>query len=167
MIGMGRCGDAAYRSLACFPVANLDCLVILRCMLHPGSVESAGWLCHKLTLSWCTKQQFAEFYMIVLDHQPHVWFLLEYDGALFFDAHCSLSFFDYSVTIALNDAEVAAYRKEGRTYLDALSNKINDSAPAAGGSKSPYKERDLNKVLGGLVATAAIEWRAQLAPAPD
>lgn len=99
--------------------------------------------------------------MIVLDHQPYAWFLLQHDGALYLDAHCSHSFFDYSVVIAMNDTEVARYQKEGRDYIDKLAYDIHYSAPAARESKSPYRSRDLTAQIGDLVTAAAVEWRAR------
>jgi hypothetical protein len=103
----------------------------------------------------------------VLDHEPHAWFLLENEGALYLDAHCSLSFFDYSVLIALDPDETSAYRAEGRHYLDKLAERIHDSAPAAVSSTSPYKARNLVTGPGpeDAEASAAImAWRSERSP---
>lgn len=100
--------------------------------------------------------------MKVLDHQPYAWFLLEDDGRLYLDAHCSHSFFDYSVLIALNDAETEAFRSAGRAYIDKLAYDIHYSAPAVRGSKSPYKSRNLS--IGSTreedaAQSAMVAWR--------
>ena len=99
--------------------------------------------------------------MIVLDHSAYAWFLLEHEGALYLDAYCSFSFLDYSVLIAMNEAEASSYRKEGGSYLDQLAYAISSSAPAALGSKSQYLSRDLTKALGNIKSAAIAEWRAK------
>lgn len=98
--------------------------------------------------------------MIVRDHRPHAWFLLEDDGALFLDAACTHSFLDYSVLIALDDQEVRGFETRGRAFLDQLAREIHDSAPAARESRSPYKARNLTLARGGEVLEAVRLWRA-------
>jgi len=98
----------------------------------------------------------------VIDHQPYAWFLLEDDGCLYLDAHCSHSFFDYSVIVAMNKAETEAFKVGGRGYIDKLAYEIHYSAPAARDSQSPYTSRNL--AIGGteeekLVHTAVMAWR--------
>lgn len=103
--------------------------------------------------------------MKVLDHEPHAWFLLEDEGTLYLDAHCSFSVFDYSVLIALDANETSAYRAKGRPYLDALAERIHNSAPAAAISTSPYRSRDLKKGPSAEKASAAIvAWRSERSP---
>jgi hypothetical protein len=100
----------------------------------------------------------------VLDHEPHAWFLIEDEGTLYLDAYCSLSVFDYSVLIALDADETSAYRAEGRPYLDALAERIHNSAPAAASSTSPYRSRNLSVGLSAenARASAAIAaWRSK------
>ena len=97
--------------------------------------------------------------MKVLDHEPYAWFLLEHEGALYLDAHCSHSFFDYSVLIALDAEECAQYEKRGRDYLGKLAYDIHYSAPAALGSTSPFRSRNLTRGLGDLVSAAVKAWR--------
>lgn len=81
--------------------------------------------------------------MRVLDHEPQVWFLLEEDKTLYLDANCEHSGVGYSVLIALDDAERAAYAAGGRAYLDQLACNIHYSAPGVIGSSSPFKARNL------------------------
>lgn len=103
--------------------------------------------------------------MKVLDHEPHAWFLLEDDGALYLDAHCSFSAFDYSVLIALDTEETSAYAAKGRPYLDQLAQGIHNSAPAAAASTSPYRSRDLKKGPTAERASAAISaWLSEPSP---
>ena len=82
--------------------------------------------------------------MKVIDHGPYAWYLLEDGDDLYLDALCSHSFFDYTVLILLNAAEVAAYRKKGSAFLSKLASDIHYSAPAVQGSRSPFKTRNLN-----------------------
>ena len=101
--------------------------------------------------------------MKVVDQQPYAWFLLEDEGNLYLDAHCSHSFFDYSVLIAMNEAETKAFRRSGRAYLDKLAYDIHYSAPAVRDSKSPFKSRNLS--IGGTpeeddAHSAIVAWRA-------
>lgn len=97
--------------------------------------------------------------MKVLDHEPHRWFLLEEGETRYLDAHCSHSFIDYSVLIALDAAERTQFQAEGRSYLDRLSQEIHDSAPIVRESKSPWKARDLTASLGDAVTGAVRRWR--------
>jgi hypothetical protein len=104
--------------------------------------------------------------MKVVDQEPHAWFLLEDDGALYLDVHCSHSAIDYSVLIALDPAERSAYESGGHAYLDQLAYGIHYSAPGVRGSASPFKDRNLAVGPGGESrrANAAIEgWRADQA----
>lgn len=103
--------------------------------------------------------------MKVLDHEPHAWFLLDDDGTLYLDAHCSFSAFDYSVLIALDTEETSAYRAKGRPYIDELAERIHNSAPAAAISTSPYRSRDLKKGPSAERASAAVmAWRSKPSP---
>jgi len=100
----------------------------------------------------------------VIDHEPHAWFLLEDEGALYLDAHCSLGVLDYSVLIALDADETSAYRARGRAFVDQLAERIHDSAPAAAISASPYRSRDL--AVGACaentrVSAAIAAWRSR------
>lgn len=102
--------------------------------------------------------------MHVVDHAPSAWFLLAEGDALLLDVHCSHSAFDYSVLVELTEAERAAFDRGGRAYLDDLAQKIHHSAPAARGSTSPYRDRDLSRRRGSEVSTAVREWRSSGSP---
>ena len=90
--------------------------------------------------------------MRVLDHEPHAWFLLEDDSVFYLDAHCSHSAVDFSVLVALNATERAAYEACGNGYLDRLAHDIHYSAPGVRGSRSLYQARNLTL----LPATRAV-----------
>lgn len=92
--------------------------------------------------------------MRVLDHEPQSWFLLEGDGRLYLDAHCSHSFVDYDFVMALNDDELAMFGKKGRGYLQRLRDDIQYSAPGVAISTSPYKRRNLFHGVGAEVREA-------------
>lgn len=101
--------------------------------------------------------------MRVLHHEPYAWFLLEDDGAFYLDAHCSHSAVDFSVLVALDATERAAYEECGHGYLDRLAYDIHYSAPGVRGSRSPYQARNLAVGPGDQSrrANAAIEaWRS-------
>lgn len=102
--------------------------------------------------------------MKVLDHEPYAWFLFEDDGALYLDVHCSHSFVDYDMLMALNALETSAYEGEGRSYLNQLVRSIQYSAPGVVESTSPFKSRNLAARDGDetrRATIAAVEaWRA-------
>ncbi|MCH1866950.1 hypothetical protein [Nocardioides sp. CFH 31398] len=96
----------------------------------------------------------------VVDHGPSRWFLLADGDALLLDVHCSHSAFDYSVLVELTDSERTGLERGGRAYLDDLAQRIHHSAPAARGSTSPYRDRDLTRGRSGDVVDAVRRWRA-------
>lgn len=98
--------------------------------------------------------------MKVIDHEPHAWFLLEEEGALFLDANCSHSAFGYDFMIQMTREEVAAYRGQGRSYVTALAQRIQDSAPILERSTSVYKGRDVAQRYSDKVTHAILAWRA-------
>jgi hypothetical protein len=99
--------------------------------------------------------------MKVVDHEPYAWFLLQEGDTLYLDAHCSHSFVDYSVLVALDDQERARFDTEGRDYLDRLSHDIHYSAPIVRESNSPWKTRNLTASLGDQVNQAVARWREE------
>ncbi len=98
--------------------------------------------------------------MKVLDHQPAVWFLLQEGDSLFLDARCSTALSEYSFLLALDEGERREYQAKGRTWLSELAKRIEDSAPAAGGSRSSYAGRDSSIRYGKQVTAAINQWRA-------
>ncbi|BBG00905.1 MULTISPECIES: hypothetical protein [Pseudonocardia] len=98
--------------------------------------------------------------MHVVDHEPHHWFLLDDDGLLHLDVHCNHGPVGYSVLVALDDTETRDLCEQGRDYLHRLADAIQDSAPLARGSRSPYRERDLTATHRQRVSDAVEAWRA-------
>lgn len=98
--------------------------------------------------------------MKVLDHERWSWFLLQADGSLLLDVHVSQGPVGGSLLIALTDGEQDAYEHEGRAALTRLAARVQDSAPLAAGSTSPYRSRDLTRALGAEVTAAVVAWRA-------
>jgi acetyl esterase len=103
----------------------------------------------------------------VLDHERWSWFLLASGADLLLDVHVSHGPVSWSLTIALDDAERDALRREGRTYLSRLAEEIQESAPISAGSSSPYRARDLSRTQGDAVTQAVVAWRESGAESVD
>lgn len=99
--------------------------------------------------------------MKVLDHAAHWWFLFEEGSALFLDVNCSHSAVGYSFMIELDADEVAQYRAEGRTFLERLATRIQDTAPILAASTSPYKGRDVSGAYAERCTQAVRAWRGE------
>lgn len=99
--------------------------------------------------------------MRVVDHEPHHWFLLDDDGRLLLDVHCNHGPVGYSVLLALHDTGIRSLRERGRDHLHRLADAVQDSAPMARDSRSPYRERDLSATHGRRVSAAVAAWRAR------
>ena len=99
--------------------------------------------------------------MIVLDHDPLWWFLLQDGDTLLFDVHCSHSAVDYSWTMALNAEEAAQLAAAGRTFLNRLAEQVQWSAPGVRGSASPFHGRNLDPTHGKAVTEAIRLWRSE------
>ena len=97
--------------------------------------------------------------MVVLDHEPHWWFLLQDHDAFLLDIHCSHGPVDYDWTMALNDDEVAQFRATGRTFINSLAKNVQWTAPGARGSSSPSLGRNLDAGMRQRVSTTIMEWR--------
>lgn len=97
--------------------------------------------------------------MKVIDSEAWAWLLFEYEGRLYLDVHCNMSFFGYTYMIELNDDELAKYRLIGREYLGKLAHDVHYSAPIAKDTLSVYKERDVSRRLSDLATQAVAKWR--------
>jgi hypothetical protein len=97
--------------------------------------------------------------MRVVDSEPQAWFLLEHEGDLYVDGNYDYSFVGYEFLLKLNRDERACFESEGRAFVDGLTRKIQDSAPNARGSASPYAGRNLANILGEQVLDAVQTWR--------
>lgn len=96
--------------------------------------------------------------MVVLDHEPHCWFLLQDHDALLLDVHCSHGPIDYDWTMALSDDEVAQFHAADRTFISSLAENVQWTAPGVRGSNSPYVGRNLDADTRARVTAAVTEW---------
>ncbi|EJE53905.1 hypothetical protein PMI14_01206 [Acidovorax sp. CF316] len=101
--------------------------------------------------------------MNVIDHEPASWFLVQHGDQLLLDVNCHHSFVSYSVLVALSEEETSLYRQRGHAYLNELAHAIHYSAPGVAGSRSPYKERNVDREFGAQVMAAIQAHRAQQA----
>jgi hypothetical protein len=99
--------------------------------------------------------------MDVVDHSPHFWFLLRDGDDLLLDMNCSQGAYGFSLLLMLSEREREDFEKSGRTALDALATAVQDSAPMAQHSTSPYRTRDLEPIRGGEVVEAVERWRSE------
>mgnify|MGYP003422809230 CR=1 FL=1 len=101
--------------------------------------------------------------MIVLDHEPHWWFLLQDGETLLLDVHCSHSAVDYSWVMTLNSDEAAQFKSTGRAFLTQLAERVQWSAPGIRGSTSPFRGRNLSRTHDRAVSEAIKAWRGKSA----
>jgi hypothetical protein len=98
--------------------------------------------------------------MVVLDHEPQWWFLLQDGDRLLFDVNCSHSAVSYSWLMELNPGEVEKFRASGRAFLGELAEAIQWSAPGVRGSTSQFLGRNISQACGKAVTGAVEEWRS-------
>lgn len=99
--------------------------------------------------------------MVVLDHEPQWWFLLQDGERLLFDVNCSHSAASYSWLMALNQEEVARFRAKGRAFLSELAEEIQWTAPGIRCSTSVFLGRNISQTHGKSVTEAVQEWRVK------
>lgn len=97
--------------------------------------------------------------MRVIDAEPHAWYLLEHEGDLFVDGNYDHSFVGYEFLLKLNDDERAMLAQEGRSFIDGLTRRVQETVPIARGSTSPYVGRSLSATYGDQVAAAVRAWK--------
>lgn len=103
--------------------------------------------------------------MIVVDHEPQWWFLLQEEDAFLFDVNCSHGAFGYSWLMTLNSAEVERFKSDGRTFLNKLAEEVQSSAPGVRGSTSAFLGRNLSSTRGQAVSEAIEAWRMKVGAA--
>ena len=96
--------------------------------------------------------------MTVLDHEPSGWFLVADGERLLLDVNCSHGAVSHQFLMELNASERAAYEARGHSFISELASKIQDSAPGAAGSASPYRERNLAVADQRRVDQVTIAW---------
>lgn len=99
--------------------------------------------------------------MHVVAHEPHAWFLLEEDGALYLDVNCSYSAAGFSVLIRLTEDEARRYREGGERFVAELADDVQYRA------LTTYRERNVHARLGPMVTEAVGRWRASNPPRQD
>ena len=97
--------------------------------------------------------------MVVLDHHPHWWFLLQDGDELLLDVHCSHGPVDYGWAMFLNAAETSQFRSTGREFLGALAEQVQSTAPGARVSESPFLGRNVEPVVRERLLAAVVQWR--------
>ncbi|WP_353189441.1 hypothetical protein [Pandoraea pnomenusa] len=98
--------------------------------------------------------------MIIIDHEPHTWFLAEAPEGMYFDVHCSHGAVSYGIAIKLSAEELAEYGRRGHAYLNALAEEIHYSAPGVIGSSSLYAGRRVAAELAAELDAAINAWQA-------
>jgi len=96
--------------------------------------------------------------MQVIDHEPGGWFLVQDGEKLFLDVNCSHGAVSYDFVMELNDRERSGYAMEGRTFIAALAEKVQSSAPGVRGSPSPYGHRHLQGNVRVKLDECTIAW---------
>jgi len=90
--------------------------------------------------------------MLVVEHAPARWFLLQEGQRYYFDARISRSAVEWSLLIELTEQECRNYSVGGKTFLDRLAARINDCT-------DEYSGRDLDAGHRSDVFQAVQEWR--------
>jgi len=85
--------------------------------------------------------------MQVIDHEPSSWFLVRDGERLFLDVNCSHGAVSYDFAMELDQREREGYGTEGRQFITALAEKVQNSAPGVRGSSSPYRDRNVQGAL--------------------
>jgi hypothetical protein len=101
--------------------------------------------------------------MEVIDMEHWRWILLRDGGHFYLDVVCSHSACDYPFLMKLNEEEVRQFEERGRGFLHELAHQVHYSAPGVKGNRSPFKGRDVHRILGGRVTEAAVAFRERAA----
>lgn len=92
--------------------------------------------------------------MQVVDHEPQAWFLFKEGNALFLDVNCNHGPVGYGVMIQLSAEEESEYSQKGHTYLNWLTQAVQDSGPGRG-----YQLRDVSAIYSKESMAAVNTWR--------
>jgi hypothetical protein len=91
--------------------------------------------------------------MVVVDHEPYSWFLLQDERGFILDVNCQQSFVSYSCTFRLEDAEVAQIKLGGHLETDRLARLVQHNPVA-------YADRHDGAALGAACLAAILRWQA-------
>ncbi|MGL4597708.1 MAG: hypothetical protein ACRCYO_09275 [Bacteroidia bacterium] len=96
--------------------------------------------------------------MKIVEFDPSSWFFLTDGNAFFMDVYCNHSFFGFTRTIQLDEAETAGYKNDGRMYLIKLAREIQYQALTV------YKARNVNREIEEQISEAIIKFKEQTPP---
>lgn len=91
--------------------------------------------------------------MIVVDHEPHGWFLLQDRAGYILDVNCSQCFVSFFVVLRLTPDESALVHSEGHSAAHELARSIQHS-PAT------YHSRHSGPELEASTLAAIKRWQA-------
>jgi hypothetical protein len=91
--------------------------------------------------------------MVVVDHEPHAWFLLQDARGYVLDVNCSHSIASFSVVLRLTADEVARIEAHGRQATHDLASAIQYSP-------TKYRSRYGEPALESGALAAIKEWQA-------
>jgi hypothetical protein len=92
--------------------------------------------------------------MLVVDHEPHAWFLLRDALGYVLDVNCGQSAVGFSIVMRLTADEARLLELRGHTFADELARSVHD-APRA------YADRHLGSELEADTTAAVKLWRAE------
>jgi hypothetical protein len=96
--------------------------------------------------------------MMIIDFSPNNWFLAEENNAFYFEANCNHGVVGFTFLIQLSPDELTAYQLNGKPFLDALAQTIQDSAPIAANTTSNFKNRNVSSLLVAQFNAAVKRW---------
>ncbi|WP_322758211.1 hypothetical protein [Synechococcus sp. CBW1107] len=100
--------------------------------------------------------------MRVIAKQPHSWFLVEDGTRLPLDVNCSHGAVSYGFAMELSATETEGSIHHGKGIIADLARRIQNSAPAAQASSSPYREKLLASSERNQMNAAIASWIQEL-----
>jgi hypothetical protein len=92
--------------------------------------------------------------MVVVDHQPHDWFLLRDERGFVLDVNCGQSAVGFSVVVRLAGTETGLIETRGREAVTELARSIQNN-PAA------FADRSGGASLEQAAYAAIVRWQAR------
>ena len=68
--------------------------------------------------------------MIVIDCEKGFWFLFKNNESYYLDVNVCLGLVDISISIELNEMEITAYLRNGKSAIDKIAQEINSKQSA-------------------------------------
>jgi hypothetical protein len=91
--------------------------------------------------------------MVVIDHEPHGWFLLRDGSSYVLDVNCMQSIVSFSVVLRLTPDEAALVETQGHSAADELARSIQHSP-------TKYSSRSGGSDLESASLAAIKGWQA-------